>query len=118
MNEKAQLCANLRDARTYLGLSLESVSRYVGITEDEIIAAEAGVRSVSAEELEQLARLYRCSVSFLRGTEVLSVPVALSNAPGWPTLTDIDRAEVLRFAYFLQHARTAQRPSLPQGERP
>lgn len=117
MNEKAQLCANLRDARTYLGFSLESVSRQVRIAEDEIIAAEAGVRSVSAEELEQLARLYRCSISFLLGTEVLTIPAALSNAPGWATLTDTDRAEVLRFAYFLQHARTAPHPSMPQGEK-
>jgi transcriptional regulator with XRE-family HTH domain len=119
MNEEAQLGANLREARTYLGLSLESVSRHIGVTEGEIISVEAGERSVSTEELERLARFYRCSVPFLRGTEELTVPAALSNVPRWATLTSTDRDEILRFAYFLQHSGTASpHSSVPQGERP
>lgn len=117
MDERVQLGENLRDARIYLGLTLAHVSRQVRITEDELAAAEAGERPVGAEELEQLAVLYRCSAAFLRGTEVLSVPAALLHAPAWATLADRDRAEVLRFAYFLQHSRTAPHLSPPQGER-
>jgi len=117
MSEMLQLGTNLREARAYLGLTLEFVANRLGVTEASVVAMEAGERTVSAEELEQLASLYRCSCSFLCGSEWMRVPEALTAAPGWDTFPDQDRAEVLRFAYFLQHTRTAPHPPLLQGEK-
>ena len=107
MSKMEQLGANLREAREYLGLTLEFVAVSLGMAEATIAAIEAGELSVGTEELERLASLYICSTPFLNGSEVLSVPSALTNVSGWATLTDTDRVEVLRFAYFLQHAGIA-----------
>ena len=116
MSEMEQLGANLREAREYLGLTLEFVAVSLGMAEATIAAIEAGELSVGAEELEQLARLYRCSISFLRGREAMRVPESLAAAPKWCILSDMDRAAVLRFAHFLQHAGTASHPIPLQGE--
>jgi transcriptional regulator with XRE-family HTH domain len=103
MSEMALLGANLREAREYLGLTPRNVAERLEISEEEITAMEAGERVVGDAELESLASLYRCSAALLRGNEALQVPTALVAAPGWDNLSDTDRAEVIRFAYFLQH---------------
>jgi transcriptional regulator with XRE-family HTH domain len=117
MSEMEQLGAHLREAREYLGLTLEFVAVSLGMTEDTGAAIEAGQLPVSTENLGRLARLYRCSIPFLCGREVTRVPESLAAAPGWNTLSDMDRAEVLRFASFLQHTRAAPHPTQLQGER-
>jgi transcriptional regulator with XRE-family HTH domain len=117
VSEMAQLGANLREAREYLGLSLGFVAVSLGMTEVTIAAIEAGELPVSSAELGQLASLYRCTIPCLFGEEATRVPESLVAAPGWGTHSDMDRAEVLRFAYFLQHARAAPHPTQLQGER-
>lgn len=104
MSKKAPLSANLREAREYLGLTPRNVAECLAISEEEVTAIEAGERAVCDDELESLARLYQCSTSFLQGNEAMQVPTALGATPGWDTLTDADRAAVVRFAYFLQHS--------------
>ena len=117
MSEMAQLGANLREAREYLGLTAEFVAVSLEMTEATITAIEAGKQPASTEELERLARFYRCSIPFLHGREVTRVPESLVAAPRWSTLSDMDRTEVLRFAHFLQHSRAAPHPTQLQGER-
>ncbi len=103
MSKKAPLSANLREAREYLGLTPRNVAECLAVSEEEVTAIEAGERAVCDDELESLARLYQCSTSFLQGNEAMQA-TALGEIPGWDTLSDADRAAVVRFAYFLQHS--------------
>lgn len=113
MSEMAQLGTNLREAREYLGLTPGFVAQSLGVSEGWLTVIEAGERSVGTEELGRLARFYRCSIPFLRGREAMRVPESVAAAPGWSTLSDLDRAEVLRFAHFLQNARTSPHSTQP-----
>src|SRR5260370_17465551 len=100
MSEMGLLGWKLREAREYLGREPRNGAGRLEICEEEITAMEAGERVVGDAELESLASLYRCSAALLRGNEALQVPAALVAAPGWDNLSDTDRAEVIRFAYF------------------
>lgn len=110
-----RLARRLREAREYLGLAQQFVSRETGIPRAAISAIETGRRRVEALELERLAAVYRFPVGyFLDETrqEPASVQVLARTAA---ELTEDDRAEVLRFAQFLQ-GFGAGRPRARRGE--
>ena len=118
MSEMLQLGTNLREAR--------DIPRTHPGVRSEPPWGNRGHRSSPWKRVSERSVLRNWSgwpastdapVPFLCGSELMQVPETLAAAPGWDTLPDQDRAEVLRFAYFLQHTRTAPHPSLLQGER-
>jgi transcriptional regulator with XRE-family HTH domain len=111
-----RLADRLREAREYLGLSQQFVAEHTGIPRVAISAIENGKRKVEALELERLAALYRCPLTyFLDGA--LDEPAAVrALAREARNLTDRDREEVLRFAQFLKgYARERSDPSTRTG---
>ena len=116
--ELEHLASKLRDARDYLGFSQEEVAVKLGVPRASISAMEHGKRKVSSLELKQLARLYRRPVEYFFDDSEPSEPDdettrALFRATR--QLSDSDRAQVLTFAKFLEHAGSA--PTPPQDER-
>ena len=95
--------ARLREAREYLGFSVEEVARHLGLSKTEFSDTEGGGRQPEDSELRALAKLYGTSVEFLTGTD--------RAMPEWESFPDLDQAsadlsvadrnEVLRFAQFL-----------------
>lgn len=110
--ERTQLAARLREVREYLNLSQQFVAAQTGIPRSAISDIERGVRKVDSLELQRLSRLYRYPVSYFLGEGSVAEPAdatvqALARAVG--ELTEEDRAEVLRFADFLQHYSRSER---------
>src|SRR5690348_9829060 len=62
-----KLGQRVREARDYLGLSMEQLAEYLGISRAALAAIEAGRRRVSPDEIERLASLLKQPVSFFRG---------------------------------------------------
>ena len=67
-NGKKQIIANrLREARKLAGLSQGQVAKLLNMHRPTISEIEAGNRSLSAEELAQLAEIYDVSIRWLSG---------------------------------------------------
>lgn len=65
---KKQLIARrIREARKLAGLSQGQVAKMLGLHRPSISEAEAGNRNVTADELAQLAKIYKVSVAWLAG---------------------------------------------------
>ena len=94
----------LREARETLGLTQADVAGALGIPRTSVNAMEAGRRKVSGLELRRLARVYRRPVDWLLGGDppVVDTDDALVHATA--TLSEDDKAQVLRFAQFLASA--------------
>jgi transcriptional regulator with XRE-family HTH domain len=69
MNVKQDIASRLREARQLSGLSQAQVASKLKVHRPTISEMEAGRRSVSAEELQQLAELYGVTGSWLLGKE-------------------------------------------------
>lgn len=52
----------LKDAREYLGLSLEYVARYMNMAKEELQAAEEGQKELDAHKRHMLEKLYGISL--------------------------------------------------------
>lgn len=100
----------LRIAREYLELKQEQAAEAVGLSRSALSLVENGRRKVDAVELGRFARLYGQSIEFLSGNaEPGTVPESVKALARAATeLSSDDRAELLRFAEFLQ--------SRPKGE--
>lgn len=107
-NEHEALAGRLREAREYVGLLQEDVANALGIPRASVSALESGKRRVSGVELRRLARLYRRSVGWLLGDEVVAVAPDNALFRATESLSERDKEQVLRFAEFLA---TAQRPA-------
>ena len=117
-NEHEAIASRLREAREYVGLLQEDVANALGIPRASVSALEAGKRRVSGVELRRLARLYRRSVGWLLGEDVVAGAPENALFRATESLSDRDKEQVLRFAEFLA---TAQRPArrgspLPRGD--
>lgn len=66
---KAAIAKRLRAAREHAGLSQGQVAKLLGLHRPSVTEAEAGRRSVTAEELAKLADVYGVSVSWLACAE-------------------------------------------------
>ena len=108
--EELQLAARLKEARDYLGISQEAVSRQLKIPRASVSAFESGKRRVSSIELHRLAGLYKTSVSRLLGEVSQSDPIAEALYRTTTELSEQDRQQVLRFAEFLREAGPYDRP--------
>lgn len=94
----------LRQAREYLELKQEEAALAVGLSRSALSLAENGRRKVDAVELSRFAQVYGQSIEALTGVaEAKPLPEnvqALARAA--TALSTEDRAELLRFAEFLQ----------------
>jgi transcriptional regulator with XRE-family HTH domain len=108
MNDEAaqwrRIGERLRQAREYLELKQEEAAEAVGISRSALSLVENGRRKVDAVELSRFAQVYGQSIEALTGaaaTPPLPESVhALARAAN--ELSADDRAELLRFAEFLQ----------------
>lgn len=109
--QRAAVALRLREAREYLGLSQAEVAQALNLSRPAIANIEAGNRKVEAVELEQLATLYRQSVSYLLSGED---PIGQTKdqvrflARAVKGLTPQDLDEVARFATFLKRSADAK----------
>lgn len=103
--DRIRLGEKLREAREYLGLSQDEVSKLIGIPRAAISLIETGQRRVDALELKEFARIYQRQVNYFTDEEVAAeapaksvdfLPRALQG------LSEKDREELLRFAEFLK----------------
>jgi transcriptional regulator with XRE-family HTH domain len=106
MTEQAEIAKRLREARGYVGLSQEFVALRLGLHRSALSDIERGTRKVTAIELRGLAELYGRSVDDLIGVHVPEDHQIRALARVVGSLTDDDRAEVVRFAEFLRAKTT------------
>lgn len=106
--QRLAMAKRLREAREYVGLSQEEVSKALNLSRPAITNIESGTRKVDAIELDQLAALYRQTVSYLLTGEA-QIGVAPTKevaflARALKGLSEKDVAEVARFANFLKRS--------------
>lgn len=104
-NERTKLAEKLRQAREYLDLSQDEVSKAVGIPRAAISLIESGQRRVDALELKKFAAIYERPVSYFTGEDygVPYLPDEVEHlARAVAGLSSKDREELARFAEFLQ----------------
>lgn len=101
----------LRKAREYLELTQEEAARAVGLPRPALSLIENGRRKVDAVELARFAKIYGQSIDALSGATPPAIPEDVQHlARASRDLSEEDRAELLRFAAFLQ-ARSAGKES-------
>lgn len=103
--ERIKLGEKLKEARDYLGLSQEEVSKVIGIPRAAISLIETGQRRVDALELKEFARIYQRQVSYFTDEEVTAEASANSVnflPRAFQELTEKDQEELIRFAEFLK----------------
>ena len=103
---RKEIGERLKQAREYLGLSQEEVSKAVNMARSAISLIESGERKVEALELKKFAEFYRHPVSYfidedIQGEADVSKEVAFL-ARTATQLTPEDQKELLRFARFLK----------------
>ena len=100
----------LRQAREYLELKQEEAAEAVGLSRSALSLVENGRRKVDAVELSRFGQVYGQSIEALTGTaETPLLPESVQALARAATeLSASDRAELLRFAEFLQ-TRPARR---------
>jgi len=119
--DRKALADRLRETREFLGLSQQEVADAlgptVGLTRLAVSAIETGRRRVESVELAALARLYGQPLSYflaprpkaqVEPEEVKFIARAASK------MTPGDRAELLRFAEFLESYKA---PTLRSGDK-
>src|SRR5690242_11073101 len=106
--DRAVLGTRLKEAREYEGFSQEEIAKYLGLPRSAISLIESGARGVDILELQKLAKLYKCTLDQLTGTEK---PKAVEPdsvrivARATAALPPEDQSEVVRFVQFLQSRR-------------
>ena len=104
-SERREMARRLKEAREYLELSQEEVSRELGIPRTAISLMESGQRKVNAQELQKLARLYQRPVGYFtgEGTSEAALPPQVAHlARAAAKLSNRDRNELTRFADYLR----------------
>jgi transcriptional regulator with XRE-family HTH domain len=107
-DEATRLANRLREAREFANLSQQFVAEQTGIPRSAISDIEHGTRRVESLELKRLAELYRMPVSYFLQEDYDDIAEAASDqtvsalARATSAMTDEEKAEVLRFALFLQ----------------
>jgi len=94
----------LRQAREYLELKQEEAADAISISRSALSLVENGRRKVDAVELARFAQVYGQSIEALTGVaETPPLPESVQALARAATeLSSDDRAELLRFAEFLQ----------------
>lgn len=98
-----KLVARLKEAREYMGISQEKVATYLGVPRSAVSEIESGKRSVSALELQRLAKLYQKSVGWFTDDVIQGAPPEIEYlARTAAELSQNDRGELQKFAEFLK----------------
>jgi transcriptional regulator with XRE-family HTH domain len=110
-SDRAAIGARLREAREYRGYSQEDVAKYLRVSRSAISLIESGARRLEVLELRKLVKLFECSIEEL--TEDQPGPAIEPDsikmvARATAALSPEDRAEVLRFAQFLQSRKAGK----------
>jgi transcriptional regulator with XRE-family HTH domain len=94
----------LRQAREYLELKQEEAADAVGVSRSALSLIENGRRKVDAVELARFAEVYGQTIEALSGTATTApLPESVQALARAATELSVeDRAELLRFAEFLQ----------------
>jgi transcriptional regulator with XRE-family HTH domain len=101
--ERKAIADLLKEAREYLALSQDEVARAMKLPRSAISQIETGQRKVDALELKNFAHLYRRPVTYFTGEFEPREPEEVHHlARAAAKLSSRDRAELLRFAEFLQ----------------
>lgn len=101
-DDQAAIASRLKEAREYLGLSQQEVTDATGIPRSAVSLIESGKRSVVAQELTALARLYQRPTAYFTGEDQRAYPADVNMlARQASTLSEKDRSELLRFTEFL-----------------
>lgn len=101
-DDQTAIASKLKEAREYLGLSQQEVTDATGIPRSAVSLIESGKRSVIAQELTALARLYQRPTAYFTGEDQLTYPADVNMlARQASTLSEKDRSELLRFTEFL-----------------
>lgn len=99
-----QLAERIRAEREYFNLRQDQVAAVLQVSRAAVSAIETGRRKVSGQELKQLAQLFGTSVDRLLGAEPEEDETTEALFRTAKELSDVDRAQVLRFAEFLRNA--------------
>jgi transcriptional regulator with XRE-family HTH domain len=112
--ERNKIGERLKNAREYLGLSQEEVSKVINIPRSALSAIESGLRGVDVLELKALAKIYKLPVSHLTDESPthLALPADIAHlARAASQLAKKDRVELGRFAEYLgARGKTKKRP--------
>jgi len=102
--ERRRLGERLKEAREYLELSQDEVAKVLGVPRSAVSLIEGGQRRLDSLELKRLSELYQRPVTYFTGAEedhgTPEIVQHLARAAN--KLSEQDRAELLRFAEFLQ----------------
>ena len=98
----------LQEAREYLGLSKEMVQQFTGWPTNCLTRFEAGEGGLMAEELAELALLYRRPVGWFYEESLPEIGDALAGIA--VKLTNQDALQVAKFSEFLKSAGPAPKP--------
>lgn len=102
-NDKERLQQRLREAREYMGISQAKVAEYLEIPRSAVSELETGKRTISALELQRLAKLYQKPASWFTEDFVEGVPADVEFLARTATeLSQTDRGELQKFAEFLK----------------
>ena len=85
----------LRKAREYLNLTQEQVANILNVGRDAILRIEKGTRKVSADELNNLSRLYKVSMDEIMNDDDLCINNEQAYARGFKKLSLKDQKEIL-----------------------
>lgn len=95
----SELCVRIKAARTKLHLSQQYVADYLGIGRSAVADIEAGRRKVSAEELDDLSKLFLVSVDELLHGRAAAAPSQVF-ARCFDQLDEEDQREILNLMEF------------------
>lgn len=112
--DRSKIGERLKNAREYLGLSQEEVSKVINIPRSALSAIESGQRGVDVLELKALAKIYKLPVSHLTDESPThpELPADIAHlARAASQLAKKDRVELGRFAEYLSaRGKTKKRP--------
>lgn len=94
----------LRESREYVGLKMHEVAAILGTSASRLEAYESGFGWLPEAWEQRLSDLYRKSIACLRGEDEgpLVVPADVAEKLEETSLSENDRAEVLKFVAYLQ----------------
>lgn len=102
------LASKCREAREYLGFTVEQVATALGWEPAVLERIEAGSTVITGEQVRKLSRIYKRPVEWLMGEFKFEPGTDLMRRV--KNLSEHDRDAVLEFAEFLQCAGPPERP--------
>ena len=93
------LYERIKEARTELHLSQDSVAKFLGVNRTAIVEIESGKRKVSADELGKFSELFQIPADELLNGRSTEMPVQMF-ARRFGALDEADQQEILNLIEF------------------